>query len=279
MKTITLCADDFGQNEAISQGIINLINHQRLSATSCMTNLATWPEHSQLLINKHGIDRGVHLNFTHGQPLSKKLKAQLGEMPSSLIKLCLLIFSKQLSKADIKLEINHQLSAFEEQLNTTPDFIDGHQHIQQLPIIRDALLSAYTERYGQLPAQQKPYIRISDSNAQHTQPFWLKKTIIKHTGAAPLRQQLIKHQIPYNKTFAGIYPFSNKVQFSEVVENEFKQITDATLFMCHPGLTSQDSHDPIQAYRLKEYQYLNSDAFHQLCLKHNIKLCRYISES
>ena len=27
MKTITLCADDFGQNEAISQGIINLINH------------------------------------------------------------------------------------------------------------------------------------------------------------------------------------------------------------------------------------------------------------
>jgi predicted glycoside hydrolase/deacetylase ChbG (UPF0249 family) len=42
MKRIVLCADDFGQSAAISQGILQLVQAGRLSAVSCMTEADSW---------------------------------------------------------------------------------------------------------------------------------------------------------------------------------------------------------------------------------------------
>lgn len=65
MKLI-LCADDFGQSEAIDQAIIKLIKMGRLSATSCMTLSPRWNEAAKQItpyIRKKA-SIGLHLDLT-----------------------------------------------------------------------------------------------------------------------------------------------------------------------------------------------------------------------
>src|SRR6476661_9118413 len=72
-KRIVLCADDYGQALEISQGIIQLIQQKRLSATSCMVNTAVWHECAQWLIPFYqGVDIGLHFNLTRGTALSSE---------------------------------------------------------------------------------------------------------------------------------------------------------------------------------------------------------------
>ena len=52
MKLI-LCADDFGQSEAIDLAIIDLIKKDRLSAASCMTLSPRWVESAKKTHTKH----------------------------------------------------------------------------------------------------------------------------------------------------------------------------------------------------------------------------------
>ena len=71
MKHIILCADDYGQNFAISQAIVDLFEKKRLSATSCMVTSPDWPRYSSLLIPfRDHVDVGLHFNLSEGFPLS-----------------------------------------------------------------------------------------------------------------------------------------------------------------------------------------------------------------
>ena len=154
MNKIIICADDFAQNDAISHGIIKLIENNRLSATSCMTNLESWPEHSLLLKKITTIDMGVHLNFTHGKPLSKALQKQFKSWPNSILSIIKLIISKQLTLTKLENEIELQLNNFEKYINKIPDFIDGHQHLHHFPVIRQQLDLGILEQW--------PSVKIGD---------------------------------------------------------------------------------------------------------------------
>lgn len=44
MSDLCICADDFAQNESISEGILNLASKKRINATSCMVNSLFWQE-------------------------------------------------------------------------------------------------------------------------------------------------------------------------------------------------------------------------------------------
>ena len=43
MRTLALCADDFGLAPGISRGIAELAQRERLNAVSCLANAAHWP--------------------------------------------------------------------------------------------------------------------------------------------------------------------------------------------------------------------------------------------
>ena len=140
MKRIILCADDYGQNEPISQAIIALLKKNRLSATSCMTTSASWSLHASWLSDfRDAADIGLHFNLTIGKPLSQALLNSHGFM--SLPKLIIYSYSGILNRAAITEELHSQLDHFEKALGCLPDFVDGHQHIHQLPMIRDVLLN------------------------------------------------------------------------------------------------------------------------------------------
>jgi predicted glycoside hydrolase/deacetylase ChbG (UPF0249 family) len=47
------------------------------------------------------------------------------------------------------------------------------------------------------------------------------------------------------------------------------------LLMCHPGLSHDDSTDPIAATRPREFQFLNSPEFAELLRRSNVQLSRF----
>ena len=272
MKIITLCADDFGQNESISQGILNLIAKKRLSATSCMVNMTNWQHSAPALRHHHGqIDIGLHFNLTEGRPLSSMIElAPGGEFPP-LSHVLRQAHFRRLSIQEIRAELICQLEAFETTLGYLPDFIDGHQHIHHLPIVRQALVDNYKQRH------YRGYIRITHpqfSNAFQAPLF--KNIAIARSGATTLKRQLRQYSIPFNHSFSGIYNFTQSAHYDKLFPKFLQQVNAQGLIMCHPGLQSTDYHDAIAKSRYDEYRYFNSDKFIDACEHADISLSRFV---
>src|SRR5205085_3946565 len=109
-KRIVLCADDYGQAPAISEGIINLLQNNRLSATSCMVNTIYWEDHAKWLAPfRQQKDIGLHFNLTEGKPLSREYKKIQGDTFQPLYKVMMLAFMRSLSQPAIEAELHAQL--------------------------------------------------------------------------------------------------------------------------------------------------------------------------
>src|SRR5437867_7212260 len=128
MTPLIISADDYAQSAAIDAGILALIQQQRLTATSCLTLSPRWAEAAKLITGeiRSKADIGLHLDFTqYEQPLR-----------NSLPKLIVRTMARSLPRKAICASIETQLNHFEDALGTAPDYIDGHQHVHQLPQIR-----------------------------------------------------------------------------------------------------------------------------------------------
>lgn len=264
MADFVLCADDFALSKASSQGILQLLEASRLSAVSAVVNTALWQTYSTALLpylNK--VDIGLHFNLTEGSWLTAPHMTSLG-----LPKLIAQSYLSQLSQETIYQELEAQIHAWSLAFGRFPDFIDGHQHIQQLPIIRDAIVQWFNENDNRYSG----YLRCS-----HTRIFWhnhlLKRFVINRLGAAKLKKLLNKNNIKHNLTFSGIYDFSNKTDYRKLFQGFLSEIHSPGIVMCHPafGIDNADPH--IQA-RNQEFAYFMSDAFINDCKATGMCLAR-----
>src|SRR5690349_16822831 len=125
-KRIVLCADDYGLSPGVSRGIRVLLEQGRLTATSCMVVFPEFEADGALLRPFLGrADIGLHFTLTADRPLKAvALEAHLRPPPLSTI--------------IAKLE--QQVETFTRVIGQPPDYIDGHQHVHVLPIIRDAVV-------------------------------------------------------------------------------------------------------------------------------------------
>ncbi len=144
----TLCADDFALSPAVSRGIFEALEARRVSATSVMANRPHWRWAARELNQFAKVaEIGLHLNLTLGAPLSPMPKLAPGnEFPKLQRHARRASLQRKLPETELRGEIARQLDAFEEALGKPPDFVDGHQHIQVLPVIRDSLLAELTAR-------------------------------------------------------------------------------------------------------------------------------------
>jgi predicted glycoside hydrolase/deacetylase ChbG (UPF0249 family) len=147
MKRIVLCADDYGQAPAINAGILALVARKRLSAVSCMVNTPYWNQAArELLPYQANLDIGLHFNLTEGAPLSAEYQAKYGDKFFGLSKTMLKAFLLQLDSRVIAAECLAQIDAFVAATGFLPHFIDGHQHVQHLPVVRRALLNVSVKK-------------------------------------------------------------------------------------------------------------------------------------
>lgn len=272
-KRIVLCADDYGQAPEISQGIITLLTNGRLTAASCIVNTDYWPDHAKGVAPFYTqADIGLHINLTEHQPLSERYIQAHGNQFYPVNTLLRKAFLGKLDGAAIESELYAQINRFYEYAGFWPRFVDGHQHVHQFPIIRDALISVY-ERCLR---QQGAYVRLVNTRIRLAD--WLtdiKKIVIYASGTAALKRLLDKNKIPYNQSFNGIYSFSRSNQYPVLFKRFLEEAGDGGLIMCHPGMFSERSADPLAKTRYEEYQYLMGAQFLTDCRTHGVVLQRF----
>ena len=155
-KKLSICADDFGMTEKISDAIFKLIDAERVTETSCIVLSGAFHNRAKKLSkyqNRIGI--GLHLTLTDFVPLSNLKSLSVGGKLGNIKSLLIKSINKNYSKNEIIEEINMQLDLFQKLLGFSPDFIDGHHHVHQLPIIREALIEIIKKRYS----DRLPWIR------------------------------------------------------------------------------------------------------------------------
>jgi chitin disaccharide deacetylase len=270
MKRIILCADDYGQNSAISQAIVELLGVKKLSATSCLVTSPGWSDMASMLTPfKNKVDVGMHFNLTSGKPLSTKLSSFY-----TLNDLIIKAHLKDLDKAAIIAEFEAQLAQFTDVFGQLPDFIDGHQHVHQFPIIRDAVIEVYEKSLR----QNNTYMRCTYDRAnlfRFTNVDYMKQLVIQLLGGIAFSRNLIKLKIPHNSSFAGIYDFKNSFNYSDFFPRFLDQVQDGGLIMCHPGLHAPEESDEINTARHNEYLYFCSQEAKRNLSNKQIKLVRF----
>lgn len=250
MKGLILCADDFAVNESASRGIAQLAALGRLSATSAMVLSPRWAQDVALLRDMRGrMDVGLHLDWTsdfardagHGLPLGAAMRQALlgGFDPVAARRV-----------------IEQQLDLFEAQWQAPPDFVDGHQHVQQFAGIRQALVQALASRYG--GHTPKPYLRISRAPAGTTD---LKSWVIAVMGASALEKIATNAGLTGATALLGIYDFAgDSARYAALMAGWLRAAPPRSIIMCHPALSAEPG-DVIGAARAQEFAYLASDDF------------------
>ncbi|WP_454785590.1 ChbG/HpnK family deacetylase [Legionella sp. WA2024007413] len=263
-KTITLCADDFGLDSGVSEGILKLISMGRLSAVSCMVNMPGFISYAKQLLalkkSKH-IKIGLHFNLTEGY-----LTSIPGQSSFTLAELLIKTHMRSVKLSFIAKEFLAQLEQFTKIMQQPPDFIDGHQHVHQFPVIRKVVLDLYTQElrnYGTYIRSTWPAINLPQ--------YRFKAKVLRFTGGKALTKQCIKLNIPHNQYFSGIYDFAPNTNYRELFRNWMLFAKNNTLFMCHPGESLNNS-DPIALARIKEFNYFSSNDFLKDCEEFHIQL-------
>lgn len=238
-RRILLCADDYGLHPAVDAGIRDLIAAGRLGATSCMTLAPGWAEAARALAPLRGrAEVGLHFALTEPFP---------GQPHEPLGGLILRAFSGQLDTAWLQAAWRAQLDAFEAHWAAPPDYVDGHQHVHQLPGIREVMLAELMRRYP----DRRPWLRVT------VPARWqgLKAQIIALLGGYGLRARLRRLAWRHNRDFLGVYDFTPG-QFPVHMTRWLASAQDGTLIMCHPG---QPGDYPLLDSRPLEQAWLASE--------------------
>jgi len=259
---LVICADDYAMTPEISAGIIALAEQGRISATSAMTLSPHWPVWArQVRSLQTRIDVGLHLDWTSDFALRQGFGRPLGKlMVQSLL--------GAMDKTQVRAQIQSQLDLFESHAGSAPDHIDGHQHVQQFPVLREALIEVLLERY---PAHARPWLRVSHVVCP---PWALKARIINGMGAQALRGLAQQHGLPHSEHLSGIYDFSGDAKrYHRHLQQWLRQRTAGTVLMCHPaqGLNVQA---PFPQARVQEQQVLGDPELAHWLHQHAVRIVR-----
>ncbi len=273
--TITLCADDYGLTYGVSRGIIEALRAGRLSAVSALVTGPRWPALGQELLRcGFNADVGLHLNLTLGKPLGPMPEfAKDGVFPP-IRALVRVARDGKLPLAEIRAEISRQLDRFEAVTGRPPDFVDGHQHVQVLPGVRDELLEELAERglKGRLWLRDSgdALPRILARGAQ------LKKALIVQHLARDFARDAALRGFEVNQGFSGFSDFHPGKDYAKQFKSYLRARGPRHLVMCHPGHVDAELRElePVTVTREQELAFLLSPRFEELLTKKGLKLAR-----
>jgi hypothetical protein len=259
---IIVCADDFGMSFEINNAIIKLLEHRKISAVSCLVTGKAWDGGSNLLKRFQGeVDIGLHLSFGN-LPFNKILK---------------LAYLKRVDRKIIFSEFKSQLSCFCKKLGHYPDFIDGHQHIHQLPVFRSALIDLVN-----IVRVDKVYIRNSSISLVDVfvRRISILKNILISIPGSSLKKYLFKKGIHTNNDLLGIYAFNTDIAPGKIFEVFLKTVKRSnSIFTVHPGYKNRQYNDKnscLDIKREEEMKYLDSDNYKDALERSGFYLTRFI---
>lgn len=242
MRAITLCADDFGMNDAVDAGILTLAHCRRINATSLLTLGPTFRDNAPAL-RALPISTGLHLDLTEF----------VSPAPQSLARLVARAYSRRVDARWLRSTIRRQLDAFETVMQRQPHHVDGHRHVHQLPGVRDTLMACLQERY----ANSMPILRSTLRPQGVSMPVATraKMMIIEALGAHQLLRLCQSQGVPTYAHFHGVYDFSRpsrsaadlqqhlRTRYSLALRRWLADAQQGDLIMCHPADPASIRHD------------------------------------
>lgn len=273
-RRITLCADDYGISEGVNRAIRDLIERRRLNATSVMVvGPAATREEAEALSHVAGegvCEIGLHVTLTAPfSPLTMHFRPLDGGMFWSLDKLLRTALLRRLDSEFVHAEVMAQILLFRELFGASPAYLDGHQHVQLFPGIRDGFIRAARDAAPEAWARQC-------GRTQASMQLGNPKAMLLDALSATFRKRCAAGGLRTNSAFAGAYDFRPLPGFDGLMRGFLAPLPDGGLVMCHPGFVDDTlrSLDPLTDQREREYAFLASDDFPRLLNELGISLDR-----
>jgi predicted glycoside hydrolase/deacetylase ChbG (UPF0249 family) len=274
-RHIWLCADDYGAAPGVNAAIRELISRRRINATSVMVAAPHFDDKEATALarlnsgEKHAA-LGLHITLTGPlRPLSANFAPLRHGRFLPLNAMLRLATARRLQPEPLANEIAAQLRKFIDVFGRPPDFLDGHQHIQLFPQVRDAFLKVVAERAPTAWVRQCGRARRGRRLRDH-------KALVLDILSLGFRRKARKLGIAVNSAFAGSYAFKSRANYARLFPRFLSGLPDGGLIMCHPGVVDSELKglDSLTTLREQEFAYFGSDAFLQVLAEHNVALAR-----
>ena len=253
---IVLCADDYGYSPGVSRGIRELLEGERLSATSCMVVFPEFESDGPLLKpSLRHADIGLHFTLTSNRTIGS-IAREMHLYPPTL--------------ANVLVELEKQLAKFVDVIGRPPDYIDGHQHVHILPVVRDAVVQV-AKRIGAYVRSTVEPIGI----AMCRRPA-VSESIYLARASRKLSVLAQAAGVPTNRGFRGVRTFREKEPFRSLFRRMIMTVDHGCLVMCHPGHADPllAGRDPVQSMREDEFRYLAGPEFPRDLAEEGVVLSR-----
>jgi predicted glycoside hydrolase/deacetylase ChbG (UPF0249 family) len=239
LKQLLVIADDYGMAAGVDQAVVELAGAGRLSGTSVLALGEHWAQGARWLRDLPQLQVGLHVDLPAGHD----------QLSAALLR----AWARGFGRAGLTAHVDRQLDVFEQHHGRRPDYLDGHRHVHQWPVLRDVILACWMRRYTSPPA----WARITRP-APGLTTFQRKAGIIHRLGGPAWEHRLQQHGIRHNHDFLGVYDFTGGPdRYAELLQGWLACAGPASLLMCHPASLAVPD-DPIAAARLAEYQIWRS---------------------
>ncbi|MBX3635721.1 MAG: ChbG/HpnK family deacetylase [Rubrivivax sp.] len=235
-----MCVDDVGLHAGVNEAALRLVALGRVHALGVLVGAPAWPAAVPALraLDPAAVDVGLHLDLTEF-PLQPGWRQPLWRLIARA-------YGGRLQRSALRAEIRRQLDAFEAALGRGPDFVDGHRHVHQLPLVRDELVA-------ELAARQAPDRRAWLRSTRRGDGRWfeLKPRLVEWLGARALSVLARGQGFGQNRRLLGVYGFDGgEAGYRRRLAGWLDGAGDADLLMCHPATGGDDA---LQAARRAEY--------------------------
>jgi predicted glycoside hydrolase/deacetylase ChbG (UPF0249 family) len=128
VKQLIINADDFGYDEGVVRGIVELHREGLVNSVSCMTNMPAWPQAAAYLREHPELGAGVHLVFNEGRSVlpADQVPALLAGDGQFLDDGRILRSLRPGSNAQLRAEFRAQIERFIADVGRQPDHLDNH---------------------------------------------------------------------------------------------------------------------------------------------------------
>lgn len=279
MPQLIVNADDLGFSPGTNEGILAAYQNGIVTSTTVMVNL-DYAEAGirQLQTNAPNIGVGLHINLTHGKPISspERIPSLVSDDGNFYPETRLLEVALNYDGDELYEEIAAQIERFVTLMGKPPTHLDSHYHIAFLhPLALEATLALSAE-YGGLPMRGSQLDDDPDKIVADVRRF------MPHFPADALLNLLpmltaIRQNHPTANTPAY---FENGFNGDNTTLGDLLNILTTlpedqpTEIMCHPGILNDPLNSNAPA-RYKELQTLTHSAIKEVIERFGIELIHF----
>jgi predicted glycoside hydrolase/deacetylase ChbG (UPF0249 family) len=265
--TMIVNADDFGETEAITQGIFDCIQAGVVTSTTIMANMPG----TNLAIRLAKVAKasfGVHLNICEGYPLTScpSLVMRDGKFYPKQ-KQALRILSGRVDRKELQEELTAQVG-FIRTAGIAVSHFDSHKQLHHLPVFSDAVIEL---------AKRTGLERIRCAN----EPRKLIRSTLSRGHIAGLLRRKMANRLRVKIEAANLrcpdaaFDIQSLMKLNSKALRTLAATSNVIELFCHPGNAQADLEKPGSCKRFLEQQFLMSPRFRTLLHEANIQLVNY----